>query len=81
MRQELAAYDQGLNDRPFAVVATKIDISGACDRLMQLQAYCKRHDYPCFSVSSATREGLDNLISFVGKQVDNLRTTPCETKP
>ena len=81
MRQELAAYDEGLNGRPFAVVATKIDISGACDRLMQLQSYCKRHNYTYFAVSAATREGLDNLIAFVGKQVESLRTTPCETKP
>lgn len=80
MRQELAAYDEALNDRPFAVVATKVDISGACDRLMQLQAYCRRHHYTCIPVSSATREGLDDLISFVGKQVDSLRKTPCETK-
>ena len=81
MRQELAAYDEGLNGRPFAVVATKIDIAGACDRLAQLQAYCNRHDYACFPVSSATRAGLDDLISFVGKRVDDLRATPCETKP
>ncbi len=80
MRQELAAYDEALNDRPFAVIATKIDISGACDRLTQLQTYCKRHQYTCLPVSSATREGLDDLITFVGSQVDRLRKTPCETR-
>ena len=80
MRQELAAYDEALSDRPFAVIATKIDISGACDRLTQLQTYCKRHKYTCFPVSSATREGLDDVITFVGSQVDRLRKTPCETK-
>ena len=80
MRQELAAYDEALSDRPFAVIATKIDISGACDRLTQLQTYCKRHKYTCLPVSSATREGLDDVITFVGSQVDRLRKTPCETK-
>lgn len=80
MRQELAAYDNTLKDRHFAVVATKIDISGTCDRLTQLQAYCKRHKYRCFPVSSATRTGLDELIAFVGQQVDTLRIAPCETK-
>jgi GTP-binding protein len=80
MRQELAAYDEALNGRPFAVVATKIDISGACDRLIQLQAYCRCHQYTCFPVSSATREGLDDLVTFVGRQVDGLRKTPCGTK-
>lgn len=80
MRQELAAYDEALSDRPFAIVATKIDISGACDRLVQLQAYCRQHTYRCFPVSSATREGLDDLVAFVGQQVDRLRNQPCETK-
>jgi len=80
MRQELEAYDDTLKKRPFAVVATKIDISGDSDRLTQLQAYCKRRKYRCFPISSATREGLDTLITFVGTQVDNLRNTPCETK-
>ncbi|MCS6897257.1 MAG: GTPase ObgE [Nitrospira sp.] len=81
LRQELAAYDQALLDRPFAVVATKIDIKGASDRLAQLRHYCARHEYPCFAISSATREGLDDLVTSVGTQVDRLRSKPCETKP
>ncbi len=80
MRQELAAYDATLTDRPFAVVATKIDISGKSDRLAQLQSYCRRRRFRCFPVSAATREGLDELVSFVGKQVEALRKTPCEAK-
>ena len=79
MRQELAAYDAAMTSRPFAVVATKVDISGKTDRLKQLQSYCRRHKHKCFPVSAATREGLDELVAFVGKQVDSLRNTPCET--
>jgi len=79
LRQELAAYDETLSSRPFAVVATKIDVSGSNDRLTQLQAYCRRRTYKCLSISAATREGLGELISFVGKQVESLRKTPCET--
>ncbi|MCA1957200.1 MAG: 50S ribosome-binding GTPase, partial [Nitrospira sp.] len=80
MRRELAAYDHTLIDRPFAVVATKIDIGGTSDRLARLRDYCKHHRLRCFPVSSATREGLDDLIAFVGAQVDRLRSRPCETK-
>ena len=79
MRQELAAYDEALNSRPFAIVATKIDISGSSDRFAQLQSYCRRRKYTCLPISAATREGLDTLVAFVGKQVDSLRKTPCET--
>jgi GTP-binding protein len=78
MRQELTAYDHKLNDRPFAVVATKVDIAGKSDRLAQLQAYCRRHKYKCLPISAATREGLDDLVTFVGKRVESLRKTPCE---
>lgn len=79
MRQELEAYDDSLIRRPFAIVATKVDVSGKSDRLAQLQAYCKRKKYKCFAISAATREGLDELIAFVGKKVEQLKTTPCET--
>jgi GTP-binding protein len=79
MRQELAAYDEALISRPFAIVATKIDVSGNSDRLSQLQAYCQSRKYKCLPISAATREGLDKLVAFVGKQVESLRKTPCET--
>lgn len=80
LRQELAAYDQGLTTRPFAVVPTKIDVVGAGERLEQIQAYCQEREYPCFPISAATNTGLDRLILYVGKQVDMLRTLPCETQ-
>ncbi|MFO0700541.1 MAG: GTPase ObgE [Nitrospira sp.] len=80
LRQELAAYDQGLTTRPFAVVPTKIDVVGAGERLGQIQAYCQDHGYPCFPISAATNAGLDQLVLYVGKQVDLLRMLPCETQ-
>ncbi len=79
MRQELKAYDDLLTTRPFAIVATKVDSSGQGDRLRELHAYCRRKKYRCFAVSAATREGLDDLVTFVGRQVDVLRHMPCET--
>ncbi|HEU4684441.1 MAG TPA: GTPase ObgE, partial [Nitrospira sp.] len=80
MRRELASYDVTLADRPFAVVATKIDIAGDRTRLHTLQRYCKSRHYPCFAVSAVTREGLSDLVSFVGQQVDHLRAAACGTK-
>ena len=79
MREELRAYDATLKKRPYAVVATKIDVSGASERLHDLQAYCKRHRIKCFAISAATREGLNELVTFVGQKVDRLRTALCET--
>ena len=79
LRRELAAYDPELINRPLAVVPTKIDVVGAGERLDQLRAYCRDQGYPCLPISSATNKGLDDLILYVGKQVDLLRTLPCET--
>lgn len=78
MRKELSAYDPSLTTRPFAVVGTKLDISGDGQRLDRLRAYCKRHRLRFFPISAVTREGLSTLISFVGKQVESLRA-PCAT--
>jgi GTP-binding protein len=78
MRQELAAYDEPIITRPFAVVATKIDVVGDGVRLGELQNYCKRHRYACFPISATTREGLTELVTYVGQQVAQLRATPCE---
>lgn len=79
MRHELAAYDPSLAKRPFAIVPTKIDVAGDGTRLKTLQAYCTRHKYACLTISAATRHGLTELIAYVGQQVEQLRTTPCET--
>jgi GTP-binding protein len=79
LRQELAAYDEPITTRPFAVVATKIDVAGDGTRLRELQKYCRRHRYPCLAISAATREGLTELVTYVGQQVAQLRATPCET--
>jgi GTPase len=80
MRNELESYDPLLAKRPFAIVATKIDVAGDGTKLKALQAYCKRRGYTCRPVSAATREGLTEFVTFVGQQVDQLRATACETK-
>jgi len=79
MRQELATYDEPITTRPFAVVATTINVTGDSARLRELQKYCKRHRYTCLPISAATREGLTELVTYVGQQVAQLRPTPCET--
>lgn len=79
MRQELSAYDEKLAERPFAVVGTKIDITRDGTRLHRLQTFCKHHGYKYFPISAATRDGLTELVTYVGQQVESLRHAPCET--
>jgi GTP-binding protein len=80
MRQELAAYDPSVANRPFAVIATKIDAAGQGTRLHSLQAFCRRQEIPCLPVSSATRAGLTELTAFVGQRIEQLRAAACGTK-
>ena len=78
LRHELSAYDSALKARPFAVVATKLDLKGNGKRLEELKAFCKKKRIKFFAISSATREGLETLIEFVGGRVATLRAA-CET--
>jgi GTP-binding protein len=80
MREELTAYNPALAQRPFAVVATKIDAAGDGHRLAALRQFCHRQNIPCLSVSSATRAGLSELTTYVGQRIEQLRATACETK-
>ena len=79
MRKELAAHDSRLESKPFAVVGTKLDVAGDSDRMDKLRAYCRARRLRFFAVSAVTREGLDDVIQFVGKKVDSLRAA-CATK-
>lgn len=77
LRREVEAHDHTLKKRPFAIAATKLDIQGDGRRLADLRAFCKKRRIRLFPISAATREGLDGLIRFLGKQVLTLRQTPC----
>jgi GTP-binding protein len=78
LRGELASYDAVLKARPFAVVGTKLDIKGNGRQLEALKAFCKKKRIKFFAISSATREGLDTLVRYVGERVATLRAA-CET--
>ena len=79
MRQELASYNVSLQEKPFAVVGTKLDVKGNGERLQRLERYCRDRDMSFFAISAATREGIPPLVQFLGTTVDSLRTG-CATK-
>jgi GTP-binding protein len=78
LRRELASYDPTLKTRRFAVVGTKLDLKGKGKRLKELEAFCKKKRFKFIAISSATREGLDQLVQYVGGRVATLRAE-CET--
>lgn len=69
LRSELQTFDPTLLERPFAIVATKIDSQGEGRHRQALQNYCVEHQYPCFPLSAITREGLPSLVTYLGQAV------------
>ncbi|MGB0911550.1 MAG: Obg family GTPase, partial [Nitrospirales bacterium] len=78
LRKELETFDTDLAQRPFAVIATKIDSQGTGEARQRLLAYCEEKQLPFFAISSVTREGLQPLLPFLGEQVSLMRNV-CET--
>ena len=78
LRKELETYDSSMIQRPFAVVATKIDSQGQGENLMKLQEYCNQDQLSFFPISAVTKEGLSDLLSFLGSQVTMAKQT-CKT--
>jgi GTP-binding protein len=72
-RRELTAYDEALAAKPFAIVATKLDVAGDGRHLRRLEEYCRSRHLAFFAVSAATREGLEALVSYVGRTITALR--------
>ena len=65
LQEELSAFDRTLGQRAFAVVGTKIDAQGNGQRRGEIERYCRDRQMTFFPVSSATREGLDILRTFM----------------
>jgi GTP-binding protein len=62
-----------LLQKPFIVVGTKLDIKGRGERLGRLDDYCRRKDYPFYSISAVSGEGLPSLIAYLGQQVERIK--------
>lgn len=74
LRSELDQYNSSLLERPFAVVASKIDIRGDGVDLKRLTSYCKK-GLKCdiIPISAVTGEGIGPLILYLGKRVEELK--------
>lgn len=76
INRELAAYNEDLAARPQIVVATKIDVIDDPERLEDLRKRAVKDGKPFFAISSATREGVDQLLFEVVKHLDVLTEKP-----
>lgn len=72
MNNELESYSPELAYRPQIVAANKIDITEAGEKLAALNKHFSRSNIKVFPVSSATGEGLKELILEVARELDKL---------
>lgn len=72
LQEELSAFDLTLGQRAFAVVGTKIDAQGNGQRRREIERYCRDQQMTFFPISSATREGLDTLRTFMVQRLQEI---------
>ncbi|MCK4501733.1 MAG: 50S ribosome-binding GTPase, partial [Desulfuromonadales bacterium] len=77
---ELDRYDKSLTGKPQLVVLTKIDVPEVREQSLELTKQFEALGYIVFAVSAVTGEGLKELVTVVGNELDRLReaeiTTP-----
>lgn len=74
VNRELASYNEELATRPQFVVATKIDALDEPQRLASLRERAEQDGKPFFAISSATGEGVRELIHAVSSKLDELNS-------
>ena len=73
INNELKRYDESLTGKPQLVVLTKIDVPEVRDKSSELTEHFESLGYVVLTVSSVTGEGLKELVTAVGNELDRLR--------
>jgi GTPase len=69
---ELRAFSEGLLKKPLFIVATKLDATTSRERVEKLRDFAARQGIPFFAISSATGEGVQNLVRAMADELDHL---------
>jgi GTP-binding protein len=70
INMELVLYSPDLLNKPMAVAGTKLDIAHDKIRLNRLKEYCRDKGLDFFPISSATGEGIQKLIIYLSRKVE-----------
>ncbi|MCA0969947.1 GTPase ObgE [Halobacillus litoralis] len=71
INHELSSYDERLKDRPQIIVANKMDLPDSADHLEMFREQIGP-DVDIYPISTATREGLEDLLYAVADKLDQL---------
>jgi len=74
INEELKKYSEKLSTRKQIIVANKIDVIQDEDNelLKQVEGLAKKENLELFKISAATKQGLEELIDYVTKQLKEL---------
>lgn len=73
INRELELYDESLVEKPQIVVGTKLDLAIEKRRFHELENYCKINNVEFFPISSVTNKGVEQLLSYISKRLDEHR--------
>lgn len=76
INSELAAYGEELAKRDQVVVANKVDLPEAAERLEQLRAQLAEREIKLFTISSKTGEGIEELLAEIDQRLRRMRQKP-----
>lgn len=79
VNRELASYNPELAQRPQFVIATKLDALDEPERLSSLKKFVEEEQKPFFAISSATGEGVQELVYAIAAKLDEIKAA--ELKP
>ena len=76
INRELQAYDARLATRPQIVVATKMDALDEPLRVESLKQRAALDRRPFYAISSATNQGVRELVNAISRALDELKDLP-----
>jgi GTPase len=78
INQELREYDEHLATRPQIVVLNKMDLPEAQERWPALKGKAIAAGYPVFAISAVTHQGIDELIGYTAKRLQEIQQEEAE---
>lgn len=75
INQELAKYDNKLEDKPQIIAANKMDMPDAESHLLEFKKQVS-NDVPIYPISSLTKSGLQNLLYGIANTLDTIPKMP-----
>jgi GTPase len=78
---ELSAFSESLTEKPMLVVATKLDATTDRARLKALRDFCKQRSLEFHAISSASGEGVRELVRAIADALDKIPRVAPESYP